>query len=193
MYGPRDLQISVILTYQAWVERGGIVGRGVLLDWATWAKENGIPVLPFQTGVVEVSHLKAIISEQKITTQPGDILFIRSGFAEAYNKLDIAEQEAFPDRQPSGLLGLEASRESLRWLWENRFAAAAGDSPSFERGPANGPYNDPDVTMHQWMLGGWGMPIGEMFDLEVLAQECKRLERHTFFLSSMPLHVSFAR
>ena len=33
------------------------------------------------------------------------------------------------------------------------------------------------------------MPIGEMFDLEALAAQCKRLGRYSFFLSSVPLHV----
>jgi hypothetical protein len=90
----------------------------------------------------------------------------------------------------TGLLGLEATKESLRWLWESRFAAVASDSPSFERAPSMGPFNDPDVTLHQWLLAGWGMPIGEMFDLEKLSEECKKLNRWTFMVSSMPIHVS---
>ena len=173
-----------------WVRNGGIVGRGVLLDWASWASKNGISLSPFQTGAVELSHLKQIVKEKDIHFKPGDILFIRSGFSAAYNKLSEAEQKAFPDRQPPGLLGLEATKDVLRWMWENKFAAVAGDSPSFERGPATGPYNDPEVTLHQWLLAGWGMPIGEMFDLEKLASECERLGRNSFFLSSVPLHVS---
>jgi hypothetical protein len=44
--------------------------------------------------------------------------------------------------------------------------------------------------LHQWLLGGWGMPIGELFDLEGLAAHCKETRRKTFFLSSVPLKVS---
>ena len=101
-------------------------------------------------------------------------------------------QEGFPTRQPGGLLGLEATRDSLRWLWESRFAAIASDAPGFERGPATGSYNDPDVSIHQWCLAGWGMPIGEMFDLEELSATCKRLGRWSFFVASVPLKVSAA-
>lgn len=174
------------------MENGGIVGRGVLLDWAYWAEQKGIALDPFKTGAVEVSHLKQIIEEQNIQIMPGDILFIRVGFSAAYNKLSEPQKKEYPDRKPGGLLGIEATKESLRWIWDSRFAAVASDSPSFERGPATGPYNDPNITMHQWLLAGWGLPIGEMFDLEVLAEECRRLGRRTFFLSSIPLHVSIS-
>lgn len=31
--------------------------------------------------------------------------------------------------------------------------------------------------------------IGELFDLEELSKTCKRLERYSFFLTSMPLNM----
>lgn len=116
---------------------------------------------------------------------------MRLGFTAKYNTLNDAEQDAFPSRQPGGTLGLAANKDTLRWLWENGFAAMASDSPSFERGPQGGSYNEPGVTLHQWCLAGWGLPIGEMFDMEKLAEECKRLKRWTFFVASVPLKVSF--
>lgn len=66
----------------------------------------------------------------------------------------------------------------------------ASDSPSFERGPTTGSYNDPDVSIHQWALAGWGLPLGEMFDLEELAETARRLGRYSFFLTSVPIKVS---
>lgn len=138
-----------------------------------------------------MSHVRAITAENGIEFRQGDILFIRVGFTAHYNKLSADEQQAFPDRQPGGLLGLEATKDSLWWLWESRFAAIASDAGGFERGPATGPYNDPDVSIHQWALAGWGgMPIGELFDLEELAQKCADRQRWTFFLCSIPLKVS---
>lgn len=172
-----------------WVDRGGIIGRGVLLDWAEWAERNGKEITPLQSSPVPLSDLLVIISEQNIEIRPGDILFIRVGFTKAYNALTPEQQETYPTRQPGGLLGFEATRESLRWLWESRFAAVASDSPSFERGPTTGPYNDPAVSVHQWALAGWGLPLGEMFDLEELAQTARRLRRYSFFLTSVPIKV----
>lgn len=173
-------------------KKGGITGRGVLLDWYTWAKAHNIHLSPFRTGAVELSHLISIITENEIVIRPADILFIRVGFVAQYDKLSVEEQREFPHREPGGLLGLEANHESLRWLWESRFAAIASDAAGFERGPATGSYNDPDVSIHQWCLAGWGMPIGELFDLEELAEQCRKRNRWTFFLQSMPLKVEYS-
>jgi len=173
-------------------KKGGITGRGVLLDWYSWAKRNNIYLSPFQTGAVELSHLKAVILEKGIKLRPADILFIRVGFTAEYDALSPQEQQSFPDRKPGGLLGLEATHESLRWIWENEFSAIASDAAGFERGPATGPYNDPDVSIHQWCLAGWGLPLGELFDLEELAEQCQSRNRWTFFLQSMPLKVRYS-
>lgn len=183
----RDITLLIVTAH---ANNGGIIGRGVLLDWADWAGRSGIRLSPFQTGAIELAHLKAIVAEHGIQFRQGDILFIRCGFTAAYNALSAQDRHDFPDRQPGGLLGLEATCDSLRWLWDNSFAAVAGDAMGFERGPATGPYNDPDVSIHQWALRGWGMPIGEMFDLEALAEACRRRNRWTFFLTSVPLKVS---
>ena len=43
--------------------------------------------------------------------------------------------------------------------------------------------------MHEVLLAGWGCPIGEMFDLEKLSEECRKRGRWTFFVCSEPLNV----
>ncbi|CZR68622.1 uncharacterized protein PAC_18521 [Phialocephala subalpina] len=155
----------------AWVENGGIVGRGVLLDYAEWAERNSISIRPFES------------------FHKGDILFIRSGFSSEYNKLSTTDQKALAERPSPDFIGLEATMETLEWIWNSGFAAVAGDAPSFERSPIAGPHHNPDVMLHQWLLAGWGMPIGELFDLEKLSDYCKKTSRRTFFLTSIPLKV----
>jgi len=44
-------------------------------------------------------------------------------------------------------------------------------------------------VLHEWLLAGWGCPIGELFDLEELSVRCRELGRWSFFLSSVPLKV----
>jgi hypothetical protein len=39
------------------------------------------------------------------------------------------------------------------------------------------------------MLAGWGMPIGELFDLEALGKHCKETRRYEFFVVSEPVNV----
>ncbi len=71
------------------------------------------------------------------------------------------------------------------------FAAAAGDAPCFEQAPVEGSHTmtggiwkgetweeemQHGGLLHQWLLSGWGLPIGEMFDLEALSAKCRELE-----------------
>ncbi|KAJ7142122.1 hypothetical protein C8R43DRAFT_1016383 [Mycena crocata] len=72
-----------------------------------------------------------------------------------------------------------------RFLWDKHFAAIASDQPALERWPP--PAGTPH--MHQTILGLWGMPIGEMFDLEKLSEVCSQTHRYSFFLSSWPLNI----
>lgn len=161
-----------------------------MLDWADWAARNGIDTNPFRSAPVELKHLERIVVESNIELRAGDILFLRVGFTKAYAELPSLEHHDLFVKVDSNFVGLEATEDSLRWLWEKQFAAVASDSPAFERGPVEGPFNHPDVNIHQWCLGGWGLPIGELFDLERLAQECRRLGRWSFFVSSVPLKVN---
>lgn len=44
-------------------------------------------------------------------------------------------------------------------------------------------------SLHEVLLAGWGMPIGELFDLEKLAEYCKTEGRWSFFVSSEVCNV----
>lgn len=168
-----------------WVENGGIVGRGVLLDYASWAESQGIKVSHFDISEITVSDLDAIASAQGVTFQPNDILFIRTGYTRAMDALPEDEAKAYATNLPSKAIGVKSCEESLRWIWEKQFAAVAGDQPAFEAHP----FQSTTHSMHEWLLAGWGCPIGELFDLEQLANECKRLGKWSFFFSSVPLKV----
>ncbi|RFU25714.1 hypothetical protein B7463_g10627, partial [Scytalidium lignicola] len=184
-FNQNDLQTSGALGINIWVENGGIVGRGVLLDYVAWTEKKGIKVDPLTRYGIPVEHLRQLVEEENIVTRPGDILFIRSGFTKAYEALSDVEKAESPRLKEGTFIGVESSIEVARWIWENQFAAVAGDMPGFEQSPI---WNAP-VQLHQWLLAGWGCPIGEMFYLEELAKECQRLGRNTFFMSSMPLKV----
>ena len=184
----------------AWVENGGIVGRGVLLDYVSYCEKHNItPKDPLSNSAIPVSALLDIAKDQGVTFQPADILFMRLGFTKAYESLTAAQQEALPKRARAQFIGVAPNAESLRWMWECEFSAVAGDSPSFEQAPgdeaewAGEPWAEEmqgGGLMHQWLLGGWGCPIGEMFDLETLSSKCQAMGRWSFFLTSVPLKVS---
>ncbi|KAI7972897.1 hypothetical protein EIK77_000784 [Talaromyces pinophilus] len=138
---------------------------------------------------IGVETLQSMVDDFQIQFQQGDIIFIRSGFTAAYNKLNDSQRKDLADRPSPGFIGVEASEKTLRWLWKHQFGAVAGDAPSFERAPIRGPHADPNYNLHEWVLAGWGCPIGELFDLEAVSKHCKATGRYAFFLSSMPLKV----
>jgi hypothetical protein len=46
-----------------------------------------------------------------------------------------------------------------------------------------------DYYLHEYILALWGMPLGEMLDLEKLTKTCRAKNRWTFFFSSAPANV----
>ncbi|KAI9719677.1 MAG: hypothetical protein M1828_006109 [Chrysothrix sp. TS-e1954] len=161
--------------------RQGIVGRGVLLDYASWCVRHGIEHNPFETRGIKLEHLKEVAREQGTEFKFGDILIIRSGFTEALDRLSAQERREVADKSPPALAGVERSDEVLEWIWSH-FSAVAADHPSFESWPPSS--NQP--SLHEVLLAGWGCPIGELWDLEALAGYCEELGRWSFFLTSKP-------
>ncbi|KUJ22187.1 uncharacterized protein LY89DRAFT_768518 [Mollisia scopiformis] len=164
----------------------GIVGRGVLLDWRTYAIQNNIKYSPFESHPIPLSELLTVAEEQKVIFEHGDILLIRSGWTEEYLKLSPEEQRQLSSREKREFVGVDASREMIKWHWDNGFSAVAGDTNAYEVWPPTKPWG---VACHEVFLSGWGMPIGEVWDLEALAVKCKEVSRWTFFLTSMPLNL----
>ncbi|KAL8865722.1 MAG: hypothetical protein Q9174_006734, partial [Haloplaca sp. 1 TL-2023] len=113
-----------------WAQKG-IVGRGILLDFRSWSLENGIEYNPFKTGSISLQQMWAVLKAQGTEVRFGDILFIRSGYIDAYNRLDQSQINDFASVMPPHFSGVEQSLEVLEWIWNN-FAAVAGDQPSFE-------------------------------------------------------------
>jgi kynurenine formamidase len=153
---------------------------------------------------IPLNQLQEIAAQRNITFQTGDILFVRTGFTASYDKLSINEQKALAARETANFIGVEPNKAMVKWIWESGFAAVASDCPSFEQAPPAGPHTymggnwkgetweaemQTGGLLHQFLLAGWGCPIGEMFDLERLAETCERLERWSFFVSSVPLKI----
>jgi hypothetical protein len=121
---------STILAHLAWAEKG-IVGRGVLVDYYTWALEHA-PYNPLEQYSIPFANFKECIRSQNLTFRRGDILIVRSGFTVSYSKLDIPAREAKAAINPAHFSGIEQSEEVLEWIWENQFSAVAGDAVGFE-------------------------------------------------------------
>ncbi|KAK5107408.1 hypothetical protein LTR62_001312 [Meristemomyces frigidus] len=182
IHGRNGKEKSCVNGIGAWSKQG-IVGRGILLDYHAWRVKHGKEYNAFETKGISVEDLKAVAKEQGTEIKFGDVLLVRSGYMDAYSKLSRSEIEQLRTKQPLTFTGVEQSEAMIQFLWEH-FSAAGGDHPSFEAWPTQKEY-----ALHEIMLGGWGMPIGELFDLEALAEHCEEVKRWSFFLTSEPCNV----
>jgi hypothetical protein len=187
---PKSNKTSDILGIQNPVAQGGITGRAILIDFARWLTTSAgqeatreTKFSSFASTPIKLSWLKSCLEHQKTVPKFGDILLIRTGFFPAFHALSASDLSTLQAQSPPSLGGVEQSDEMLEWIWNN-FSAVGADHPSFERWPT--PF---EWSLHEVLLAGWGCHIGELMDLEALAEECERQGRWSFFLCSVPCHV----
>lgn len=153
------LQSLRSLQSAAWCEQG-IVGRGVLLDYLHWAESEGKTYEKLGSYAITVDDLKAVAKAQNLVFKPGDILIVRTGFHAGYDTMTHEEKIAWSHGHPMQHVGVETSIDMARWLWESQFSAVTGDAPAFERMPKSS-RGLQDLYLHEVLLSGWAMPIGE--------------------------------
>ncbi|KAH6096902.1 hypothetical protein HBI55_105340 [Parastagonospora nodorum] len=176
------------------MSQSGIAARAFFLDWYAWATTTQNLTIDTTTShAIPFSDLHATATHQGISLssmRPGDILIIRSGYLAQYANMPASKRASldtlYTTTKPCNI-GVEASPELLAFLWDKQIAAVAGDSRSFEAWPVS--EERKEWHLHQWLLAGWGMPIGELWDLERLSEVCGRLARWSFFLTSAPMNV----
>ena len=166
----------------AWANRG-IVGRGVLLDVARHLEAQGDPIDPMSSRAIKPSELDATASAHGVALEPGDVLLVRTGWTRGYLAADQSAREGIAQdlRSP----GLEGSIEMAGWLWDHRIAAVASDCPALEPWP----WDLSVGVLHVRALCYLGLPFGELWDLESLADDCAGDGEYAFLLTSAPLHL----
>ncbi|CAK7230948.1 hypothetical protein SCUCBS95973_007746 [Sporothrix curviconia] len=183
---------------QHWAQEG-IVGRGVLLDYVEYARQHlpGLVYKALSDHAIPLSVLQDIARVQGVTFQRGDILFVRIGLTREWDDaMSPVDKLAYAQSKNPQHAGVEGTEEMLRWIWDTGFAAVAGDAVSFEVYPPQKEYARgagqpavPGVFMHEYLLPAWGVPVGELFDLEALSRMCIAHNRWTFFITSSPLNM----
>jgi hypothetical protein len=147
-----------------------------------YAERHGIKYNAMSRHCITVADLEAIAKEQKLTFKPGDLLIVRSGWIKWYN--EHSEEDRIKHiTNGKEYAGVEGCEESVEWLWNHHFSAVAGDAIGFEAWPPQLPRRIHDH------IALWGMPIGELWDLEGLAKECEAQKRWSFFFTSAPLNL----
>ncbi|MEO6043453.1 MAG: cyclase family protein [Tepidiformaceae bacterium] len=176
--GPEGHELGI----EKWAERG-IIGRGVLLDVASFAAANGAPIDPFSDTPIPVEQLEATAAWERVVIQPGDILLIRTGWMAAYLSLDAEQRIAAAVAERwAGLRGDSAMAE---FLWDHEIAAVAADNPAVEDSPG-----DPIAgSLHRRLIPLLGFALGELWALDGLAKYAAGIGRWDCCVISVPLNL----
>lgn len=96
--------------------QGKIVGRGVLLDYYSFAKEEGISFAPYKHNFITADDLEECAKAQNVTFEQGDILFIRMGFVDWYEAATDDERRVALE-PPTKAVGVKQGLQEVEWLW----------------------------------------------------------------------------
>ncbi|MDN4474736.1 cyclase family protein [Demequina sp. SYSU T00192] len=159
-----------------------ITGRGVLLDLgrhlspATGELDDGYAITP--------DDLDACIAAQGPTSEigTGDIVLVRTG------QLARAKREGWGEYAGGPAPGL--SFTTAPWLRARDIAAIATDTWGFEVRPNE--FENAFQPLHQVVIPHLGLTIGEMWDLDALADSCAASSRYEFLLTAAPLRITGA-
>ena len=159
------------------VARDRVVGRGVLLDIP---RARGVPWLePGQP--VHVEDLEAAEQAQGVTVGRGDIALIRTG--QMAQCRDAGGWGAYAGGSAPGL-----ALDTAPWIHERELAAVAGDTWGLEVLPNQ--TADVFQPLHIILIVHMGLLMGEIFDLEALADDCAADGRYEFLFSAVPLPIT---
>ncbi|MBI5289095.1 MAG: cyclase family protein [Chloroflexi bacterium] len=165
----------------------GIAGRGVLLDVARHFSATDRTLDQKTDQRITAEDLAACARAHNVEIRTGDILLIRTGWLTWYfNTATPAEREQMADRVQLRAPGLAAGEEMAAYLWDLHIAAIAADNPALEAWP---PREDSGGFLHFHLIPLLGMPIGELWWLDALAEDCAGDRVYEFFFTSAPLNV----
>lgn len=154
-----------------------IAGRGVLLDLprakGVDALEDGYPIT--------AEDLENCARSQGVEVGKGDFVLVRTGQLQA-------RRGNWGDYAGGHAPGMGLS--SVPWIAEHELAGLATDTWGMEVLPNETP--DVFQPLHCVLLVGMGLYVGEIFDLEALADDCAGDQKYEFFFCAPPLPFSRA-
>lgn len=153
---------------------GGMTGRGILLDIP---RALGVDWLePGQA--VGGDELQAAADMAGVEVGEADFLFVRTGAMTMARR-----QGGWGDYAGGEAAGLGLA--SVDWIAERQVAAVAADTWGLEVRPNETP--DVFQPLHIIFIVYMGMWLGEIFDLDLLAEDCAEDGVYEFFFCGPPL------
>lgn len=184
--GTREIGIQV------WAD-DPIVSRGVLIDVGHHRELQGHPIDHAHGEAIPWADILEAASAQEVEVVRGDIVMIRTGWAEWFLGMTEDQRRAHAATKLSA--GLRQEREVPAWAWDHQIALLATDTFAVECVPAipDSPFlvsaPDDKGMMHQEFLAKLGIPLGEMWRLGPLAEALRAAKRTTCMVTVKPLNV----
>jgi kynurenine formamidase len=155
------------------VLRDRVVTRGVLADVAGHLEMDALE----PDHHVTVSELEATLTAQAVVVGSGDALLVRTGHLGRIRREDAWDR--FVESDEPGL-----GWDALPWLRDRDVAAVAADNWAFEVVPSR--YTLP-LPFHAVGIVYMGLLVGEIFELDALAEACRDRGAWDFLFSAPPL------
>ncbi|MCP9951966.1 cyclase family protein [Actinomadura madurae] len=197
-FQPRDPFLGI----NRFVEHG-IVGRGVLVDVDRFRRAQGRPIDHAAAEAIPITDVADAAAEQGVEFRPGDLLLVRTGWVH-HHLYELTPEQRHEAKNPLRASGLLASHDTVAWLWDHRFSLLAADNFGVEEFPA--PSDSPFLTeaerrgdvprtvysgvMHGVLIGLLGFVLGELWDLDGLAERCARDGKWDCLVVSSPLNLT---
>lgn len=189
--GRRGEQLIVgdpTLGINRWADRC-LVGRGVLADVARYCADQGRPLAHEPLGdPIPVDLIDACLAAQGTALRPGTMLLLRTDYPSHYRRARGTATQGFG-------AGLAQAPETLAWLWDHRIPLIAADNVAVEALPVwkDSPLRTDDSyasgLLHGALIGHLGLVVGELWDLEALAADCRNDGVYEFMLVVKPLNL----
>lgn len=151
--------------------------RGVLLDMVRYkdaeSKGHLEPEYP-----ITVEDIEGCLAMEKVEVRSGDALLVRTGWVPQWFKR--------PDSRPAfwkACPGL--SYKTVEWIYDHEISCVAVDNVTAEVVPSE--LREEPTPFHRIAIRDLGLTIGEIFNFEALAEDCRADGRYTCFFVAPPL------
>ena len=182
---------------------GRIAGRAVLADVGRWREAAGRPLRCDAPDPIAPEDVLGCLRDQGTEVEVGDVLLLRTGWLSWYRSLDDDGRQRVASPDGFAAPGLVPGEPTCRLLWDLHVAAVAADNPALEVWPIGSlagvddwraaaeadPARWPELFVHTALLPLLGIPIGELWDLDALAEDCAATGTYDSFFTSAPLNL----
>jgi kynurenine formamidase len=159
------------------VARDRVVGRGVLLDVPRSRGREWLD--PGER--IQARDLQECARSQGVEVGRGDLVLIRTG-----QMAQCRASGSWGDYAGGPAPGL--ALDTAPWIFERELAAVATDTWGMEVLPNE--TGDVFQPLHIILIVHTGLLVGEIFDLEALADDCAQDGRYEFLFSAAPLPIT---